>query len=171
VITPDSKDWTWVLERGCPDCGLDPTAIPYADIPAAIRGNADAWREVLTRRDVHDRPSPDVWSPLEYSCHVRDVFRVFDTRLQRMIREDDPLFENWDQDATAIEERYDEQDPAVVATDLVKAAHTLAGRFGVVTEEEQGRPGRRSDGAGFTIATLARYLLHDPVHHLHDVGA
>jgi hypothetical protein len=51
----------------------------------------------------------------------------------------------------------------------VKAAHTLAGRFGVVTEDEQARPGRRSDGASFTIESLARYLLHDPVHHLHDV--
>jgi hypothetical protein len=170
TIEPDTKDWTWVIDAPCDECGLNVSTIAFSDIPAAIRGNADAWREVLTRRDVRDRPRPDVWSPLEYSCHVRDVFRMFDARLQRMMREDDPQFDNWDQDATAIEERYDEQDPATVVKELVAAAHTLAGRLGVVTEEEQTRPGRRSDGAAFTIDSLAHYGLHDTVHHIHDVG-
>jgi hypothetical protein len=33
------------------------------------------------------------------------------------------------------------------------------------------RPGRRSDGATFTAETFARYFIHDPIHHLHDVTA
>ncbi len=32
------------------------------------------------------------------------------------------------------------------------------------------RPGRRSDGASFTVETFARYMIHDPVHHLWDVA-
>jgi hypothetical protein len=32
------------------------------------------------------------------------------------------------------------------------------------------RPGHRSDGAVFTIDSFTRYLLHDPLHHLWDVG-
>ena len=31
-----------------------------------------------------------------------------------MLDHDDPLFANWDQDATAVAERYHEQDPVVV---------------------------------------------------------
>jgi hypothetical protein len=23
TIIPDTKDWTWVLDRPCPECGLD----------------------------------------------------------------------------------------------------------------------------------------------------
>jgi hypothetical protein len=23
TIVPDTKDWTWVLDRPCPECGLD----------------------------------------------------------------------------------------------------------------------------------------------------
>lgn len=23
AIVPDTKDWTWVLERACPECGFD----------------------------------------------------------------------------------------------------------------------------------------------------
>jgi hypothetical protein len=38
-----------------------------------------------------------------------------------------------------------------------------------VTEDQYQRSGRRSDGARFTVETFARYFIHDPVHHLHDV--
>ena len=41
--------------------------------------------------------------------------------------------------------------------------------FGTVTGPLWERPGRRSDGARFTVETFARYFIHDPVHHLYDV--
>jgi hypothetical protein len=31
------------------------------------------------------------------------------------------------------------------------------------------RPGRRSDGARFTVESIGRYYLHDIEHHLWDV--
>ena len=166
-ITPDTKDWTWVITQPCPDCGLDAASIEYDEIPGRLRANAASWVEVLQRPGVRDRPKPDVWSPLEYACHVRDVFVLFDQRLVRMLTEDDPLFANWDQDETAVESKYAEQDPATVANDIPPAAEQLATRFAQVTDRS--RTGRRSDGAIFTIDSFARYLLHDPVHHLHDV--
>lgn len=169
-ITPDEKDWTWVLERPCPECGLDVRSIGSEEVPERLRGNAAQWPRVLRRRDVTRRPDPTTWSPLEYACHVRDVFRIYDRRLQLMLTEQDPLYSNWDQDRTAVEERYNEQDPAVVATELTTAGQQLAERFDEVRGDQWARPGRRSDGASFTVDTFSRYLLHDPVHHLHDVA-
>jgi hypothetical protein len=167
---PDTKDWTWVLQRPCPECGLDTGRVRREDVPRLLRDTAAQWASVLQRPDdVRTRPSPAVWSPLEYACHVRDVFRLFDQRLQRMLTEDDPLFPNWDQDATAIAERYGEQDPANVCAALHEAAETLAARFEQVTDESWQRTGTRSDGANFTVETFGRYLIHDPVHHLYDV--
>ena len=46
----------------------------------------------------------------------------------------------------------------------------LADRLEAVRPEQWAREGLRSDGAEFTTVTLARYLLHDVLHHLHDVG-
>src|SRR6187397_1794198 len=60
-------------------------------------------------------PQPDVWSPLEYGAHVRDVYRLFDARLVQMLTEDNPTFGYWNQDETASNDRYSEQDPEVVA--------------------------------------------------------
>jgi hypothetical protein len=168
-ITPDTKNWTWVLERRCPECGFEAAAVAFADVPTLIRHNASEWPAVLAREDVSVRPAPSRWSPLEYACHVRDVFRLFDSRLHLMLDEDSPTFANWDQDATAVEQRYGDQDPAAVADELVAAADTIATSFESVRAEQQARTGIRSDGAVFTVETFARYLVHDPVHHLWDV--
>jgi hypothetical protein len=136
-----------------------------------LRENAVSWREVLTAGDevVRARPRPDVWSPLEYGCHVRDVFRLYDERLRLMLTQDGPHYPNWDQDVTAVLERYGEQDPAHVCAELHDAAGALAERFDGVDGAQWERTGYRSDGAAFTVATFARYLVHDPIHHLHDV--
>ena len=50
-----------------------------------LRDNAATWRSVLTSPAVAQRPSSDVWSALEYACHVRDVCRLYDERLVLML--------------------------------------------------------------------------------------
>jgi len=168
-IVPETKSWTWVLEKPCPECGFDAGSLAYASIPAIVRDNATQWPAVLARPDVRQRPNDHSWSPLEYAAHVRDVHRVFLGRVELMRAQDDPAFANWDQDSTAVADRYDLQDPTTVARELTDAAGHVAAAFQAVPPDELGRTARRSDGASFTIATLARYFVHDPVHHLWDV--
>jgi hypothetical protein len=168
-ITPDTKNWTWVLEAPCPECGFDAATFVITEVPAMIRANAAQWPAVLKRTDVAVRPDDSTWSALEYACHVRDVFRIFATRVNLMLDEDDPSFENWDQDATAVEERYNEQDPAVVSGELQSAALTIANLFESVQGEQWERKGLRGDGAYFTVESIGKYFIHDPAHHLWDV--
>ena len=170
-IVPDEKDWTWVLERPCPECGFDASTFPAVEVAGVVRANAASWVGVLAgpAEALRRRPRSDRWSPLEYACHVRDVFALFSVRLALMLDEVDPLYPNWDQDATASEEGYNRQDPACVAADLERAAATLADAFDAVRPDQVVASGRRSDGAVFTVDGFARYMLHDPVHHLFDV--
>jgi hypothetical protein len=167
---PDTKDWTFVMAGGCPECGFRPVIEPHT-IAARIRATIPRWRTALARPDAAVRPQPDVWSPLEYDCHVRDVFDLFAVRLGLMLATDLARFENWDQDATAIEERYWEQAPAVVAAELTGAGEALAAAYDAVPDAAWQHRGVRSNGAEFTIATFGAYLLHDVEHHLHDVAA
>jgi hypothetical protein len=170
AITPDTKNWTWVLERACEDCGFDSTVMEPERAGEMLRANADDWVSLLAGgRDLAARPAPDKWSPLEYGCHVRDVFRIFRARLELILNEDDPLFANWDQDETAVAEGYGEQQPSVVSRELSEAVEALAGRFEELPADVWQRPGRRSDGAAFTVTTFSQYLVHDPVHHVWDV--
>jgi hypothetical protein len=169
-IEPDTKDWTWVLTRPCPECGFDAARVVPEDLADLIRQNTRGWYAALDGPDAAVRPAPSIWSPLEYACHVRDVHRLFAERLTLMLEQDDPQFANWDQDATAVESRYAEQDPAVVAVELVEAAADAAAIYAQVQGEQWQRPGRRSNGSVFTVETLGIYHLHDVDHHLHDVG-
>jgi hypothetical protein len=170
TIVPDAKDWTWVLRRPCSECGFDTRSFPRRQVSALLLAKVAVWRAVLAGpSDVRHRPRPDVWSTLEYACHVRDVFRLYARRLELMLTQDDPTFPNWDQDATAIAERYGEQDPATVRDELTVAGERLAADFAAVADDSWERTGTRSDGAIFTVESFARYFIHDPIHHLYDV--
>jgi hypothetical protein len=172
AIIPDDKNWTWVIEARCPECGFDGSAYDARGAGPHLRALTATWEEVLARPDVRTRPDDHTWSPLEYACHVRDVFRVYDGRLERMLTEDGPRYANWDQDATAVEERYGEQEPAQVATVVGAGGSRLADRYDTVPADGWSRAGHRSDGANFTIDSFSRYLVHDVFHHLyHDVKA
>jgi hypothetical protein len=170
-ITPDDKDWTWVIEARCDECGFDASQTVCTDVSDMLRGAAGRWHHVLTTRsDVRTRPRPETWSPLEYGCHVRDVFRVYNGRVRRMLDEDGPHYLNWDQDQTALDDDYPAQDPEGVAEEVVIDAGQLAALFDSVRGEQWQRTGYRSDGAAFTIDTISRYFIHDILHHLVDVN-
>jgi hypothetical protein len=170
TIAPDTKDWTWVLRRPCPECGLDTQSFPREAIAGMIRVNAASWQGLLAGPgDLRRRPSPGVWSALEYACHVCDVLWLYDERLRLMLKLDRPRYPNWDQDATAVADRYADQDPVIVVAGLREAADVIATRFEGVSGDQWPRIGSRSDGAVFTIESFARYLIHDLVHHLYDV--
>lgn len=170
TIEPDTKDWTWVLEQACPDCGLASGTVDRADLGRLMRDNAASWSAALTAPRVTERPRPDVWSVTEYACHVRDVHVLFAQRVALMLTEHDPEFANWDQDVTAVESRYDLADPAKVGPQLVAAAQAVAAAYEAVSDESWSRPGRRSNGDAFTVESIGRYHLHDVVHHLWDVA-
>ena len=170
AIEPDTKDWTWVLDRACSECGFDAPALARERLPEALRDNATLWEVVLGTDDAAVRPSPHVWSPLEYACHVRDVNLLFAERVRLMLDEDRPTFANWDQDRTAVDGDYGSQDPAAVAASVVSAADEVATVYERVADDQWGRTGTRSNGDVFTVDTLARYHLHDVVHHAHDVS-
>lgn len=170
-VAPDTKDWTWVLDRPCPECGFVADEVTVDRIPPVIRDNATEWEAALTRADVRERPAAQVWSVLEYACHVRDVHRVFAERVRLMLEHDEPRFANWDQDEAALTGRYVEQDPEVVAGELIDAAAAVADLYEDVPPGAWSRRGFRSNGSVFTIESLGRYHLHDLVHHVHDIAA
>lgn len=168
-IEPDTKDWTWVLSAACPECGFVAADVDVARVGDAVRANAALWPVVLGGPEPGRRPRPGTWSVIEYACHVRDVHRVFAGRVALMLDHDGPHFASWDQDATALEERYDLADPAVVGLELVEAADLVARLYDGVRRDQRARTGQRSDGSAFTVDSIARYHLHDVVHHAWDV--
>ena len=169
TITPDDKDWTWVLSRPCADCGFDPAAHPRAGLAATLRSFGPTFAALVEHPNAGTRPLREQWSAIEYTCHVADALELGVHRIGRMLDEDDPRFANWNQDVTAVEKRYAEQEAGPAAAWVTAAADEISGLLASVDGEAWARPGRRSDGSAFTIETFARYLVHDPLHHVWDI--
>lgn len=169
VIIPDDKDWTWVLSRPCHECGFTAQEVTPASAGTTIPALLPRWQAALKRANVEERPDPATWSVLEYGAHVRDVFEVFTARLELLLSQDNPTFATWDQDQAALEGGYAQLDPEQVSVDLVQNGLDAAAAFGAAPLADWQRHGLRSDGAPFTVVTLAGYFLHELVHHLHDI--
>ncbi|KXO89022.1 DinB family protein [Tsukamurella pseudospumae] len=175
AIEPDVKDWTWVIERACPACGFDPATVRRAEVSDRIARSANGWGDALARADAKVRPDENTWSVLEYGCHLRDVHRIMRERLGLMLSYDEAVvdgatFANWDQDATAVEDAYNDQESAVVADELARAAADFAEAYRTVADDQWHRKGLRSNGSAFTVESFATYALHDLEHHRVDVG-
>src|SRR3954451_4009810 len=168
-LEPDTKDWTWVLERACDECGFDAAGYDRQAIPRAFRKNAQVWFALLADPRAGERSRPDRWSTLEYACHVHDVHQIYHDRVTLMVNEENPAFADWDQDRAAVEGRYAGQLPSIMGPTLVAAAYAMSDLYDSVPPTSWQRSGRRGDGHEFTVESLARYQLHDVVHHLHDV--
>ena len=72
--------------------------------------------------DVARRRQPELWSPLEYGCHVRDVLLVQRERVLIALRTSCPAPEPMGRDERAHHDGYAEQDPIDVARQLNDAA-------------------------------------------------
>ena len=166
----DGRDWTFVLRSACEECGVDVRGLDEGDLAGLVRSAGRTWQLLLDEHAddaaVRTRPAPDVWAPVEYGEHVRDVLVRYRERTLVMLTQDDPEFADWDPDTTAT--AYGRTDARMVGAQIAAAADALAAVYADLDATALARPGRRSDGAQFQIGSMGRYLLHDVLHHVWD---
>ncbi len=159
----------------CESCGFVYADVAVTDVGMLLRSLGPRYRNRLSLEAAHlrTRPDPTTWSALEYACHVRDVFAVQHERLLLALAEDRPQFVPMGRDERVIELRYNEQDPADVARDLIVNADGLAGAFDRLTPDEWSRVGIYNwpEPADRSMAWLARHTIHEGEHHLLDIDA
>lgn len=172
------EGWQWAraqTER-CPQCGEDASSIDHAQLGNALLEAAGAWRAFLTSADeryLRTCPGPGIFSPLQYGAHVRDIQRVYGDRILLMVREENPVFPQFNPNEAAWA-GYNQLEADQLAEDL----HTQANRLADILEELQPDDWSRtmirdggSDGVfEFTVAGLASYAAHEARHHLLDAN-
>jgi len=170
---PDTKDWSWVVERPCRECGFDPATVTPEAIPAIVVDAAQRFGLALERADAGVRHEPRRWSVVEYGQHVADVLEVMTDRLKLILASGGAgaTFDDWDQDSAALEKEYWRANTHVTRILVKERAAAAAEVWAQPTGEQWGWPATRSNGSRFTASTLGTYLVHDLVHHLNDVVA
>jgi DinB superfamily len=111
----------------CAGCGFE---YELADGPAAglpiITGAAELGAVLTSGREVRTRREPDIWSPLEYGCHVRDVLLVQRERVIAARLTDRPTIHPMGRDERVEYDGYAAQQPDRVARQLDDAAFLFA---------------------------------------------
>jgi hypothetical protein len=167
-VPGETRDWTFVLESGCRECGWEPVP-DVGRLREAWDRAVGAWPGLLARPDVAERPSPTVWSPLEYGAHSRDMIRLLGLRVASMVAQSDQEFANWDGDLANVVRRDWAGDPLELSADIELAGAQTAAVLDALTPADLDRPGHRGDGVGFSVLGLWQYVEHDVSHHVFDV--
>ena len=157
----------------CEECGFVYASVRRDEVPGRLRDFGARYRATVgARGDVRRRPATEVWSPLEYACHVRDVLRVQRERLALALEVHEPEFVPMRRDERAVEERYNEQDVDAVLTDLAAAADALAEAVAALAPEQWLRTGVYPWPARQvrTVEWVARHSVHEGEHHLLDIA-
>lgn len=169
----DERDWFRVVaEERCDECGMRASDFARAELGPAILGESLQWGDLLARsggvEGCRERPSALAWSALEYGAHVRDVLALFGRRVAQAKVEHEPEFGWWDHEAAALDEGYNDQDPATVVLALRTNAEQLVAELAHLDDAGWQRAGTRRRGERFTVEGLARFALHEAHHHRID---
>jgi hypothetical protein len=127
-----------------------------AEVEKALAGASD---EELDRR-----PAPDAWTAREVAHHLADSETMSTIRLRRLLAEDSPLIQAYEETEWARRLRYDrpiEQSIALFSAVRLSNLELLAR----LTDDEWARAGTHSDDGRYSVeGWLAIYAAHGHDH-------
>ncbi len=138
------------------------------EITAYLRQAPDLIEEALqglSDDELRRRPSPDEWSALEVCCHLRDYAQEEGVRVRRLVEEDGPTLEPYDQEARAIERSYQGEDIRRLHTALRAFWGGLAYQLEGLSDQQWERAGIHPERGAVTVRSRAeRQVAHAQAH-------
>ncbi|RDI63859.1 DinB family protein [Nocardia pseudobrasiliensis] len=157
----------------CAECGFEYDLTLAEQVPALATEYAAEYGDLLKVDDsaLRKRPAPEVWSPLEYACHMRDVLLVQRERILAARRTTTPTVEPMGRDERVDHDGYSEQDPADVTRQLRDATLLFTGDLTRLTAEDLERTliFPFPEPTEHSLRWMAMHTLHELRHHLVDI--
>jgi hypothetical protein len=154
----------------CEVCRLSYGEVMVSGVPGRLRDVTAEIRqfvEQLSGTQLTHRPDDDVWSALEYLCHLRDVYVASTIRLYRTRRETSPQIEPLFNDLRVVRFRHNEAQLSGVLHEMDAALEGFIDEMDRTTDWDRGFS--RQPGEERTARWLVRQTLHEAVHHLGDM--
>jgi hypothetical protein len=117
------------------------------------------------------RASPDEWSILEVCCHLRDAADFEGQRIRRLVEEDGPTLEPYDQEALARERNYQGDDPRRVDIALRAFWGGLAYQLEGLSDQEWERGGTHPEFGPVTVRSRAELEVEHAQAHVEQIRA
>jgi hypothetical protein len=117
--------------------------------------------EGLSDEDLRARPLPGKWTACEIVHHLADSEMTSAVRLRKLLTEESPQIQGYDQEAFAERLRYNERDIAPALEAFRAARATSAQLLEVMTEEDWARAGTHTESGRYTSEDWLRiYAAH-----------
>lgn len=159
----------------CGQCGYVYGSIAVAGIPETLRAIGAQYQAAILDPEVAGlvkmRPEPEIWSAIEYGCHVRDVLLTQRDRAIVALVEDSPSFARMHRDERVVLAGYQREDVAEVAGELTMAANLMAKLYEGLSSEQLARPCiyNYPEPSEQDVSWLGHHTLHEATHHLDDL--
>ena len=115
-------------------------------------------------------PIPGKWSAAEIVHHLADSETTSALRLRRLLVEDHPLIQAYDQDQYAAGLHYNERDVAPALEAFRAARATTAQLLDFMTEEDWRREGTHSESGSYTTEDWLRIYAAHAHNHAAQIG-
>ena len=164
------RDWRRVQCQACSRNSADRALVDDALLGWQLIREVATWGSLMAKVEavypnaMRFQPESGVWSALEHACHVRDLLPVMETHVQRMLTEDRPVLDKWDQNASVLEDRNSEQQPVLVIEKMTSNARS----FAHVLSSIESHAWDRQASNQITVRGLARFVLYEVIHHRND---
>ena len=115
---------------------------------------------------MHWKPSPSEFSLVEHVCHLRDLeCEGFGIRIERLLREEDPVLPDFDGTAVALARDYNSSDFLVVLDEFRAARSANVARLAALDASERARSGSQAGVGRLTVGDIpGKMHEHDSVH-------
>lgn len=120
---------------------------------------------------LRQRPSADEWSLLEVCCHLRDAADFEGQRIRRLVEEEKPTLEPYDQEALAQERNYQGDDPRRVRIALRAFWGGLAYQLEELSDEGWERGGTHPEVGPVSVRSRAEAEVEHAEAHLAQIRA
>ena len=134
---------------------------------ALIKQYADGYNEVVSALDdfpaesLGARPIAGKWSAREIVHHLGDSETTSAVRIRRLLCEDNPLIQGYDQDQFATKLRYNERDMAPALEAFRYARSSTVSLLEIMTDEDWQRTGTHSESGAYGAEDWLRiYAAH-----------
>ena len=157
----------------CPGCGFTYDLSRAASAADDIRARVGEIVAILRDNsiDVNARPRAEVWSPLEYACHLRDVLLVQRERVLAARRVSGTVCTPMGREERVEHDGYNEQHPDDVARQLADAATLFGNVLARLADDDWDRAVvyNYPETHERSLRWVAVHTAHELQHHLLDV--
>ena len=120
----------------------------FDEVSRSLEGISDA--------DLRARPIPGKWTACEIVQHLADSEMNGAIRLRKLLTEDDPQIQGYDQEHYAVSLRYNER-PIEPALDALRGARATTGQLlDAMTDADWSRAGTHSESGRYTAEDWLR---------------